>query len=418
MTMSSRRVVITGMGTVNSLGLNVREFWDGLKNGKSGITRVTNVDLKDSPCLIGGEVKNENFNVEDFIDKKDARKMDRFCHFAIVAAREAIKDSGLDRSPVDKERIGVVIASGIGGIHTYYDNAIKLFTGGRKKVSPFFIPMLISDIASGYISIEHGYHGPNYAVSSACASAGNGIICAFSHIVLGDAEVIVTGGCEAAISPLGFAGFTQMQALSTHFNDSPEKGSRPFNKDRDGFVMGEGAGVLVLEDLEHAKKRGANILAELVSYGLSGDAHHITAPCPDGFGAALAMKNALKKGGIALKDVQLINSHGTSTPPGDLAETLAVKSTFGEYARSIKVNSTKSMIGHTLGAAGGIEAIAVVQMIREKLVHPTINLDNPDPECDLDYVPNKAVSCDITYGLSNSFGFGGHNVTLVFKKYE
>lgn len=416
--MNDRRIVITGMGTVNALGLNVNDFWEGLKAGKSGISRVTNLDLKDSPCLIGGEVKDADFNVEDYIDRKDARKMDRFCHFAIVAAREAIKESGLSNANVDKENIGVIIASGIGGIHTYYDNAVKMFSGGRKKVSPFFIPMLIADIASGYISIEYGYHGPNYAVASACASAGNGIACAFNHILVGDADVMITGGCEAAMSTLGYAGFTQMQALSTHFNDNPEKGSRPFTKDRDGFVMGEGAGVLVIEELSHAKKRGAKILAELVSYGVSGDAHHITAPCPDGLWTGLAMKNAMKKADISPTDVQLINAHGTSTPPGDLAETIAVKSAFGDHAYKLLINSTKSMIGHTLGAAGGIEAIAVIKMIQDKIVHPTINLDNPDPECDLNYVPNKAVSCDITYGLSNSFGFGGHNVTLVFKKYE
>jgi 3-oxoacyl-[acyl-carrier-protein] synthase II len=416
--MNRKRIVVTGMGTVNSLGLNVSEFWEGLKAGRSGITRITNVDMNDSPSLIGGEIKNEKFNIEELIDRKEARKMDRFCHFAIIAAREAIKDSGLESSNTDKENIGVIIASGIGGINTYYDNAIKMYTDGRKKVSPFFIPMLIPDIASGYVSIEYGFHGPNFAVSSACASAGNAIACAFNHILVGDADVIVTGGAEASMSPLGFAGFTQMQALSTHFNDTPEKASRPFSKDRDGFVMGEGAGILVIEEMEHAKKRGAKIAAELVSYGVSGDAHHITAPCPDGFGASLAMKNALDKGGIDPKDIQLINSHGTSTPPGDLAETIALKSIFGDHAYKLLVNSTKSMIGHTLGAAGGIEGIAVVKMMQDKIVHPTINLDNPDPECDLNYVANKAVSCDITYCLSNSFGFGGHNVTLVFKKYE
>ncbi len=414
----NRRVVVTGMGTVNCLGQNVGEFWDALKAGKSGISRISNADMKDSPCLIGGEVKNEKFNIEDFIEKKEARKMDRFCYFAVVAAREAIKDSKIENSDIDKERVGVIIASGIGGINTYYDNSIKMYTGGRKKVSPFFIPMLISDIASGYISIEYGYHGPNYAVSSACASAGNGIACSFNHIFVGDADIIISGGCEAAMSPLGFAGFTQMQALSTHYNDTPEKGSRPFDKNRDGFVMGEGAGIIVLEELSHAEKRGAKILAELVSYGVSGDAHHITAPHPDGFGAGLAMKSALKKGGIDPKEVQLINAHGTSTPPGDLAETMAIKSAFGEHAYKLLINSSKSMIGHTLGAAGGIEAIAVIKMINDKIVHPTINLDTPDPDCDLNYVPNKAVSCDITYGLSNSFGFGGHNVTLVFKKYK
>ncbi len=416
--MENRRVVVTGMGTINSLGFNVADFWDNLKAGKSGISRVSNIDLKDSPCLVGAEIKNASLNIEDYIDKKISRKMDRYCHLAMIASREAIAQSGLKESQADRDMIGVIIASGIGGINTYYDNAVKMYVSGHKKVSPFFIAMLITDIASGYISIENSYHGPNYSVSSACASAGHGISASYNHIVAGDADVMITGGSEASMSTLGFAGFTQCQALSTHYNDMPEKASRPFDRDRDGFVMGEGAGVLVLEELGHAVKRGAKILAEIASYGVSADAYHITAPIPDGSGAALAMKNALRKAGIKPEDVQLVNTHGTSTPLGDVAETKALKSVFGDYAYKLKVNSSKSMIGHTLGAAGGIEAIAVIKMIETGIVHPTINIDNPDPECDLDYVPGKAVSCDINYGISNSFGFGGHNVTLVFKKYQ
>jgi len=416
--MTNRRIVVTGMGTINSLGLNVSEYWNNIKAGKSGITRVTNVDLKDSPSLVGAEVKNEKFNPEDYIDRKLCKRMDRFCQFAFIAAKEAIEQSGILRNSIDKDRVGVVVASGIGGIYTFYDNVLKIEKGGAKRVSPLFIPMLITDIAAGYISIEYGFRGPNYSVSSACASASHGIACAYNHIMLGDADVMVTGGAEAAMSGLGYAGFTQAQALSTHYNDTPEKASRPFDKDRDGFVMGEGAGVIVLEELEHAKKRGANILAELVSYGVSGDAYHITAPTPDGSGAALAMKSALKKANLKPEDIQLVNTHGTSTPLGDIGETKAIKLAFGEHAYKLKVNSTKSMIGHTLGAAGGIEAIAVVKMIQDGIIHPTINLDNPDPECDLDYVPNKAIEYDVEYGISNSFGFGGHNVTLVFRKYQ
>lgn len=415
--MKQRRVVITGMGTINSLGLNVKDYWEGLKAGKSGISRITNLDLKDSPSLIGGEVKNDKFIPENYMDRKLVKRMDRYCQFAFAASKEAVEDSGILKATIDKQRAGVIIGSGIGGIQTFYDNAVKMHTAGHNRVSPLLIPMLISDIASGYVSIEYGFQGPNYSVVSACASAGHSISAAFNHILMDDADVIVTGGSEAAITGIGFAGFTQAQALSTKYNNTPEKASRPFDTGRDGFVMGEGAGILVLEELEHAQKRGAKIYAELIAYGVSGDAHHITAPVPDGSGGALATKNALRKAGIAPSAVQLVNAHGTSTPLGDVAETKGIKQVFGDYAKKIKVNSTKSMIGHCLGAAAGVEAIAVIEMMRNKLAHPTINLENPDPECDLDYVPNKAVSLDIEYAVSNSFGFGGHNVSLVFKKF-
>jgi 3-oxoacyl-[acyl-carrier-protein] synthase II len=414
--MNAKRVAITGMGTINSLGLTVSEFWENLKAGKSGLTRISNIDLKDSPSLVGGEVKNAVFNSENYMDRKLTKRMDRFCQFAFSATREAVESSGILKGSLNKQRVGVVIASGIGGIQTFYDNSVKMYTAGHNRVSPLLIPMLISDIASGYISIEYGFQGPNYSVASACASAAHSIASAYNHIIVGDADVMLCGGSEAAITGIGFAGFTQAMALSTHYNDTPEKASRPFDKGRDGFVMGEGAGVLVLEDWEHAQKRGASIYAELVSYGVSGDANHITAPCPDGSGGALAMRNGLAKAGLSPKDIQLVNAHGTSTPLGDVAETKGIKQVFGDYAGELKVNSTKSMIGHTLGAAGGIEAIAVVKMMETGIIHPTINLEDHDPECDLDYVPNKAVSHNVKYAISNSFGFGGHNASLIFKK--
>jgi 3-oxoacyl-[acyl-carrier-protein] synthase II len=416
--MQQKRVVVTGMGTVNALALNVKDFWDALKAGKSGVTRVTNIDLKDSPALIGGEIKNDVFQPENYMDRKLTKRMDRFSHFGFAAAREAIENSGIAKEGVNKDRVGVVIASGIGGIHTFYENAIKIEKESHKRVSPLFIPMLITDICSGYVSIEFGFRGPNYSVSTACASGAHAIGLAYNNILVGDCDAMVVGGAEGAMSNLGYAGFTQAMALATKFNDSPEKASRPFDKDRDGFVMGEGAGVIVLEELEHAKKRGATIYAEFIGYGMSADAHHITAPCPDGAGAALAMKNALEKASLNPREIQLVNTHGTSTPLGDVAETNALKMVFGDYAYRLKVNSTKSMTGHTLGAAGGIEAIAVIEMICNSTIHPTINLDNPDPQCDLDYVPNQAVSMNVEYAISNSFGFGGHDVTLVFRKYK
>lgn len=415
--MSERRIVVTGMGTVNSVGLDVKSYWEGLKAGKSGLSRVENIDLKDSPALVAGEIKNSVFNPENYMDKKLTRRMDRYTHFAMAASKEAYEDSGLAQSDTPKDRIGVIIGSGIGGIGTFYENAVKLHTAGHKRVSPLLIPTLISDIASGYVSIEYGLTGPNYTAVSACASAAHAISCAFNHIKLGDADVMVTGGAEAPITGIGFAGFTQAMALSTHFNDNPQKASRPFDKDRDGFVMGEAAGILVIEELEHAKKRGAKIYAELVSYGMSGDAHHITAPSPEGDGGAQAVRMALQKAGLKPTDIQLVNTHGTSTQLGDIAETKGLKKVFGEHAYKLKVNSTKSMTGHCLGAAGGVEAIAVIQMLREGIVHPTINLENPDPECDLDYVPNKAIAFQAEYAISNSFGFGGHNASLLFKKY-
>ncbi len=413
----NKRIVITGMGTVNSVGLNVKEYWEGLKNGKSGLSRVSNVDLLDSPSLVAGEVKNDVFKPENYMERKLVKRMARYCQFAMAASKEAVEDAGLPNADIDKERVGVIIGSGIGGIEVFYEQSVKLHEQGHNRVSPLLIPMLISDIASGYVSIEYGYRGPNYAAVSACASGGHAMVNAFNHIVNNDADIIVSGGAEATITKIGFAGFTQAMALSTHYNDAPQKASRPFDKGRDGFVMGEGAGILILEELEHAKKRGAKIYAEVLSYGVSGDAHHITAPCPDGSGAGLAMKNAIRKAGIKKEEIQLVNTHGTSTELGDIAETMATKSVFGDHAFQLKLNSTKSMTGHCLGAAAGIEAIACVMMIRDGVIHPTINLEDQDPRCDLNYVPNKAIKQDLTYAISNSFGFGGHNVSLIFKKF-
>lgn len=412
-----RRIVVTGLGVITSLGLDVDEYFNNLVNGKSGISRLEIEDLdQDSPSKIGGQVKN--FDPESVIDKKVVRRTDRYTHFAIYASQKAIEDSGLlNYSGLDKERVGVIIGSGIGGGLQFYNNSIKFFQEGRRKVNPNFISMSIADTASGYVSILYGFRGPNYTAVSACASANHSIIASIMHILLGDADVMITGGSEAALNGLCIAGFTQIDALSSR-NDEPEKASRPFDKKRDGFVISEGAGILVLESLDHAMKRGAKIYAEIVGYGVSGDAYHHVAPCTDGSGAAIAMRNALKSAGISPTDVQLINSHGTSTPLGDKAEVEAIKTVFGEHAYKLKVNSTKSMVGHTLGAAGGVEAIAVVKMLETGKIHPTINQEERDPECDLDFVPNKAIELDVEYAISNSFGFGGHNASIVFKKWR
>lgn len=412
-----RRIVVTGLGVVTSLGLEVEEYFNNLVSGKSGISRLELEDLdQDSPSKIGGQVKN--FDPEAVLDKKVARRTDRYTHFAIYASQKAIEDSGLlNYSGLDKERVGVIIGSGIGGGLQFYNNSVRFFQEGRRKVNPNFISMSIADTASGYVSIQYGFRGPNYTAVSACASANHSIIASIMHILLGDADVMITGGSEASLNGLCIAGFTQIDALSTR-NDEPEKASRPFDKNRDGFVISEGAGILVLESLDHAMKRGARIYAEIVGYGASGDAYHHVAPCTDGSGAAIAMKNALKSAGISPTDVQLVNSHGTSTPLGDKAEVAAIKTVFGEHAYKLKVNSTKSMIGHTLGAAGGVEAIAVVKMLETGKIHPTINQEEKDPECDLDFVPNKAIELDVEYAISNSFGFGGHNASVVFKKWR
>lgn len=413
----NKRIVVTGLGVVTSLGLEVDEYFSNLLAGKSGISFLEIEDLDpSSPSKIGGQVKN--FDPEVYLDKKVARRTDRYTHFGIYAARKAIEDAGLNNySALDKERVGVIIGSGIGGGLQFYQNSVKFFQEGRKKVNPNFISMSISDTASAYVSIEHGFRGPNYTTVSACASGNHALVAAIMHILLDDADVMIAGGSEADLCGLAIAGFTQIDALSKR-NDAPEKASRPFDKLRDGFVIAEGCGILVLETLEHAMKRGAKIYAEIVGYGVSGDAYHHVAPCEDGSGAAISMKNALKMAGISPQDVQLVNAHGTSTPLGDKAEVMAIKTVFGDHAYKLKVNSTKSMIGHTLGAAGGVEAVAVVKMLETGKIHPTVNQEEPDPECDLDFVPNKAIELDVEYAISNSFGFGGHNSSILFKKWR
>lgn len=408
------RVVITGMGAVTPLGTGKDAFWQGLTAGRSGVGVITQMDTTDYPVHIAAEVKD--FEPERFLERKEARRLDRFTQFAIAATQEALTDSGLELEKVDKTRVGVIIGAGIGGIHTFYEQVKALIERGPGRVSPFFIPMMIPDMASGQVSIRYGFQGPNQAAVSACASANHAIGDAARWIQRGTCDAMVTGGAEAAISPPGLAGFSSATALSTR-NDEPERASRPFDRDRDGFVMGEGAGILVLESLDRAQARGARIYAELVGYGSTGDAHNVVAPEPNGDGAYRAMVMALKDAGLSPSDVNYINAHGTSTKPGDIAETIAIKRLLGEAQDRVAVSSTKSMTGHLLGAAGGVEAIATVLALHEGVLPPTINLENPDPECDLDYVPNVARKGEYRVALSNSFGFGGHNAVLAFRRW-
>ncbi|GAQ94764.1 3-oxoacyl-[acyl-carrier-protein] synthase II [Thermodesulfovibrio aggregans] len=412
--MKKRRVVVTGMGMVSPLGLDVKSSWEALLQGKSGVGYITHFDAKDYPVRIAAEVKG--FDPANYIEPKEIKKMDRFIHFAIAATEMAIQDSGLKINSQNSERIGIIIGSGMGGLPTieYYHKT--LLEKGWKRVSPFFIPMVIINLAAGQISIRYGIKGPNLAVTTACATGNHSIGEAFRMIQYGDADVMITGGAEAVITPMAVAGFSIMRALSTR-NDEPEKASRPFDIDRDGFVMGEGSGIIILEELEHALKRGAKIYAELVGYGMSSDAYHITAPAPEGEGGARCMKAAINDAGINPEEIDYINAHGTSTKQGDELETQAIKKVFGEHAYKLCVSSTKSMTGHLLGAAGGVEAIFTILSIYENVVPPTINLDNPDPECDLDYVPYKPKKKEIRYAMTNSFGFGGTNASLLFKKF-
>jgi len=409
-----RRVVITGVGVVTPIGIGKETFWDSLKNGRSGAGRLTHFDATDYTCQIDAEVKD--FDPEKYIDKKTIRRMDRFTQYAYAAADMAIRDAGLDQAKLDLDRVGVIVGSGIGGLSTIEEEYTTLKERGARRVSPFLIPKLITNMAPGEIAIRWGYTGPNYAVSSACATSNHAIGDALRTLRYGDADVIVAGGTEAAITPLGFAGFCSARALSTR-NDAPEKASRPFDKDRDGFVMGEGAGIVVLETLEHAQARGAKIYAELAGYGATDDAYHITSPDPAGTSAAKAMQRALADAEIKPEQIQYVNAHGTSTSLNDKTETKALKIVFGDHAKKLAISSTKSMTGHLLGAAGVVELVATVLCMQNKMVHPTINYETPDPECDLDYVPNKARSMEIQYALSNSLGFGGHNAVLVVKKY-
>jgi len=413
--MQNNRVVVTGLGVVSPLGNEVREFWQNLLTGKSGVADITKFDTTDFDTKFAAEVTD--FKPDDHIERKEARRMDLFTQYAIAAADKAIADSGIDLEQTAKERIGVIVASGIGGIDTLEKQSRVLFERGPQRISPFFIPMLISDIAPGYISIRHGLKGPNFSTVSACASSSHAIGEAFRTIRLGEADVMVCGGAEASITALGVGGFNSMKALSTR-NDAPEKASRPFDKNRDGFVMGEGAGIVLLESLEHARSRGAKIYGEIAGVGYSADAYHITAPVPGGEGACTAMRLSLERGGLSPDEVDYINTHGTSTAHGDVVETMAIKTVFGEHAYKMNINSTKSMIGHLLGASGGVEFIVTTLSVKEDIVHPTINQEEPDPECDLNYTPNEAKKREVHAALSNSFGFGGHNVSILIKKYQ
>jgi len=412
--MAKRRVVVTGMGMVSPLGLDLMSSWKAVIEGKSGVGYITHFDVSDYSVRIAAEVKG--FDPSNYIELKEVKKMDRFIHFAVAATHMAFEDSMLKITPENAERTGIVIGSGMGGLPAieYYHGI--LLEKGWKRVSPFFIPMVIVNLAAGQISIRYGIKGPTLAVTTACATGNHSIGEAFRMIQYGDADVIIAGGAEAVITPMAIAGFAVMRALSTR-NDEPEKASRPFDLNRDGFVMGEGAGIIILEELEHAIKRGAKIYAELVGYGMSSDAYHITAPAPAGTGGASCMKMALNDAGISPEEVDYINAHGTSTKQGDELETQAIKTVFGEHAYKLSVSSTKSMTGHLLGAAGGVEAIFTILSIYEDIVPPTINLDNPDPECDLDYVPYKPRKKQVRYAMSNSFGFGGTNASLLFKKF-
>jgi len=406
----TRRVVITGMGTVNPLSSDLKGYWQGLCAGKSGIAPIELFDTSAFKVRFGGEVKN--FRAEDYLDTKTARRLDRFAQFALVASLFAIKDSGLDLAQEDPYRCGVILGSGIGGLNEYEEQHARYLQGGPGKISPFVIPKMMANAAPGNISIHLGLCGPNTAVATACASAANAISDAMRTIQREEADIMITGGTEAAITHMGLGGFVSARALSTR-NDNPPAASRPFDKDRDGFVLSEGAGIIVLEELDRARRRGANIIAELLGCASTADAHNITAPHPEGSGAARAMKYAIRDARLNPEDIQYINAHGTSTQLGDEAETLAIKQVFGPHARKLAISSTKSMVGHLLGASGGVELIATAMSIRTGVIHPTINLDTPDPACDLDYVPNVAREVRVRRALSNSFGFGGHNCCLV-----
>lgn len=410
-----KRVVITGLGCVTPVGTGKDDFWVNIKSGVSGIDKITRFDYTNYQTQIAGEVKD--FTPEDYISKKELKKMDRFTQFAMVASKLAVADSELDLDSVDKNRMGTVIGTGIGGVETIEAQHKNLLEKGNRRVSPFFIPMMIGNMAAGQVAIEFGAKGPSTNICTACASGTNSVGDAFKIIQRGDADIMIAGGTEAAVTEFAVAGFCNMKAMSTN-NDNPKKASRPFDKDRDGFVMGEGCGILILEELESAIKRNAKIYAEVVGYGMTSDAYHITTPAENGEGAARSMQVAINDAGINPNQIDYINAHGTSTYYNDLYETMAIKSVFGEDAKNVSISSTKSMTGHLLGASGAIEAIVCALAIKENFVPPTINLENPGEEMDLDYTPNKGKERTINYALSNSLGFGGHNATLVFKKYE
>lgn len=408
------KVVITGMGAVTPIGNSLEEYWNGMMEGKSGGATITRFDASDYKSQFACEVKG--FDPQLYLNRKEVQRMDPFTQYAIAATSMAVEDAEINLDKIDHERVGVVVGSGIGGMWTYHNQQEQLYKRGKPdRISPFFVPMMISDIAAGQIAIKWGFKGPNYATVSACATSSHAIADAFMLIQRGNADMMICGGSEAAICPMGVGGFNAMQALSTR-NDDPATGSRPFDKNRDGFVMGEGSGILVIETLEHAIKRGAAIYGELAGIGLTDDAHHITAPTVDG--PSRSMKIAIEDAGIKPEDVDYLNAHGTSTPHNDKNETAAIKEVFGNHAEKISISSTKSMTGHLLGAAGGVEAIATVLAIKNQMIPPTINYETPDPNCDLDYTPNKPVKKDIKAAVSNTFGFGGHNASICFKKYE
>lgn len=410
-----KRVVITGLGAITPVGVGTEAYWQSLLAGKSGIGVITRFDASEYTTQIAGEVKD--FDPTQYIEKKEAKRMDRSTQFAVAAAKMAFDDAGIDFEKEDRERMGTLIGTGIGGMETLHDQFKTLFDKGPGRISPFFVPMMIANMPAGQTSITFGLQGPCTCVVTACATGTNAIGDAFKIIQRGDADVMVAGGTEACVSPSAVAGFCAMKAMSTR-NDQPQKASSPFNVDRDGFVMGEGAGIIVMETLEHALARGAKIYAEIIGYGFNADAYHMTAPAPEGAQAAKCMAMALKDAGIEPNAVDYINAHGTSTPLNDKNETLAIKALFGDHAKQLKISSTKSMTGHLLGASGGIEAIAAILTVANNMIPPTINLENPDPELDLDYVPNKAQEHVVNVALSNSFGFGGHNATILVKKYQ
>jgi len=411
-----RRVVVTGMGAITPVGNDVATTWQSLIEGKSGTAPITKFDATKFPVRFAAEVKG--FNPLDYMDRKEAKRADQYTQYAVAGARQAMTNAGLvERNGMDPDRIGVIIGSGIGGLKSFEEQHDVYRERGVGKISPFFIPMFIADIAAGIVSMMFNAKGPNYATVSACATSAHAIGDAYRTIQYGDADVMITGGAEATVTPMAIGGFANMKALSER-NDSPETASRPFDATRDGFVMGEGAGILILEELEHALNRGVTIYAEIVGYGATGDAYHLTAPAPDGEGAQRAMKRALKDAGLEPKDIQYINAHGTSTPANDFNETRAIKAVFGEDAKKVNVSSTKSATGHMLGAAGAVEAIVSAMVVGTGIIPPTINYHNPEPELDLNYTPNSSVKRDVTAVLSNSFGFGGHNSTLAIKRYE
>lgn len=414
--MVKRRVVVTGVGLITALGTGLRATWEGLLAGKSGAGLITHFDAANFPTRIAAEVKD--FNPAQFIDRKEIKKMDTFIHYAIAASEFALKDSGLDVfDQISGERVGVIIGSGIGGFGAIEREHETLLKHGPRRMSPFFIPSSIINLAAGQVSIRYGTRGPISAPCTACSSGSHAIGDSYRIIERGDADVMIAGGSEAAITPMAIGGFDALKALSTR-NDDPDRASRPFDRERDGFVLGEGAGILILEEMEHARSRNAAIYCEIAGYGMSGDAYHITAPTPDGDGAARAMRATLRDAEIEPNAVDYINAHGTSTPPNDRTESAAIRSVFGEHAYKLAVSSTKSMIGHLLGAAGAVEAGVAALTIRENIIHPTINLNYPDPDCDLDYVPNVARRASVRYALSNSFGFGGTNACLLLKRFD